>query len=300
MATYDVFISYSRKDTRIVNSICKAFDEVGIKYFIDRRGLSAGNHFPEQLADAIINSKLMLFVGSKNSYISSYTIREITFANDEKGSDFIIPYLIDNSQQPPGVRLLLSGVQRLTIHDTPIGSSLTNEILKRLGVAPPPPPPPPTNDRFGVFHYLHFAVFAPLLVVISSLFFFGLISIPAGRTAAYFNILLTLCLSGTLLCSYWTAFKRKKLSFLILCLLSVLEIFLVCIISWYVYDFAASKNWSYTNKLYVLLNGLGWKMHNKPFSTIALMEIFALLHVGLVCVAMFVRIKGKTLWEELH
>ena len=33
---YDVFISYSRKDSAIADEICKAFDQVGITYFIDR------------------------------------------------------------------------------------------------------------------------------------------------------------------------------------------------------------------------------------------------------------------------
>lgn len=30
---YDVFISYSRKDTKIADIICEAFDKAGITYF---------------------------------------------------------------------------------------------------------------------------------------------------------------------------------------------------------------------------------------------------------------------------
>lgn len=37
---YNVFISYSRKDTKTVNKICNAFDKNGITYFIDRIGIS--------------------------------------------------------------------------------------------------------------------------------------------------------------------------------------------------------------------------------------------------------------------
>ena len=134
MATYDVFISYSRKDTKIVNRICHAFDEAGIRYFIDRKGLSAGSHFPDQLANAILDSTVMLFVGSANSYQSSYTQKKISFANDEKGSSYIIPYLIDDSKQPTGIKFMFAGVQRLTIHDTPIGTALTKKIQERLGI----------------------------------------------------------------------------------------------------------------------------------------------------------------------
>ena len=36
---YNVFISYSRKDTKTVDKICNAFDKNGITYFIDRIGI---------------------------------------------------------------------------------------------------------------------------------------------------------------------------------------------------------------------------------------------------------------------
>ena len=65
---YDIFISYSRKDTEIANRICKAFDQAGITYFIDRQGIGGGMEFPTVLAEAILNCKLMLFLASKNSF----------------------------------------------------------------------------------------------------------------------------------------------------------------------------------------------------------------------------------------
>ena len=67
---YDVFISYSRKDSEVANRICAAFDEVGITYFIDRQGISGGFEFPAVLAEAIINSKIFLYLASGNSYDS--------------------------------------------------------------------------------------------------------------------------------------------------------------------------------------------------------------------------------------
>ena len=65
---YDVFISYSRKDTLIVNKICDALEEQGIKFFIDRKGLAGGGEFPAELEEAIDSSILVLFIASKNSY----------------------------------------------------------------------------------------------------------------------------------------------------------------------------------------------------------------------------------------
>ena len=79
---YDVFISYSRKDSTIADEICEAFGRVGITYFIDRKGIGGGNEFPLELATSILNSQVFLLLGSKNSYESSLT--SITIPNSVK------------------------------------------------------------------------------------------------------------------------------------------------------------------------------------------------------------------------
>ena len=86
---YDVFISYSRKDTEVANKICQAFDEAGISYFIDRRGIVGGMEFPDVLAEAIRESKVFLFLASNNSYASKFTQSEIVYAFNKKQHDTI-------------------------------------------------------------------------------------------------------------------------------------------------------------------------------------------------------------------
>jgi len=130
---YDVFISYSRKDTEVVNKICKAFDEENISYFIDLQGLTGGSEFPEQLATAILNCQKMLFVASKNSYQSKFTKNEITFAYNEKEPESIIPYIIDGSSLPPGLKLIFSGVNIRNIVEHPIDTILVDDFLTLLG-----------------------------------------------------------------------------------------------------------------------------------------------------------------------
>ncbi|MBP3254388.1 MAG: toll/interleukin-1 receptor domain-containing protein [Bacteroidales bacterium] len=49
MKKYDVFISYSRKDTAVADKICAAFDRNNISYFIDRQGIAGGAEFPESI-----------------------------------------------------------------------------------------------------------------------------------------------------------------------------------------------------------------------------------------------------------
>ena len=44
---YDVFISYSRKDSTVADDICNFFKLADISYFIDRSTVSGSDHFIE-------------------------------------------------------------------------------------------------------------------------------------------------------------------------------------------------------------------------------------------------------------
>lgn len=129
---YDIFISYSRKDTEIANRICKAFDQAGITYFIDRQGIGGGMEFPTVLAEAILNCKLMLFLASKNSYNSKFTNSEVTFAFNKKPAGSIIPYIIDDSTLPPSLEFTFSSINIRTIQEHPIETTLINDICLLL------------------------------------------------------------------------------------------------------------------------------------------------------------------------
>lgn len=131
--TYDIFISYSRKDTAVADRICKALDSVGIKYFIDRQGIAGGMEFPLVLARAIVDSTLFLYLASRNSYDSKFTNSEITFAFNEKPKQSILPYIIDGSNLPLEMRFIFSGINWRTLHDHPVETVLVDDLLKLLG-----------------------------------------------------------------------------------------------------------------------------------------------------------------------
>ena len=130
---YDVFISYSRKDIKIADKICKALDNAGISYFIDRESIGGGKDFPKMLADKIINSTIFLLIASKNAYNAKYTPKEIYFAIDEKPSETILPYIVDKSQFPPEYKLAFANIDWLTIEEHPIEPKLVDDLLKLLG-----------------------------------------------------------------------------------------------------------------------------------------------------------------------
>jgi hypothetical protein len=115
MTNYDVFISYSRKDSDVANRIYDALAAEGITCFIDREGISGGADFPTVLSEAIMGAKLMIFVASENSYASEFTQKELTFAVSNKGSRFIFPVIIDGSTLPKNLEFLLSNINWRTL-----------------------------------------------------------------------------------------------------------------------------------------------------------------------------------------
>ena len=129
---YDVFISYSRRDIDVADNICNALDKVGISYFIDRQSVSGGMEFPTVLAQAICDSSVFLFLASKSSYKSKFTINEITFAFNKKDRNQIIPYIIDGSTLPIDLEFVFAGINWRTIKEHPINTILVSDILSLL------------------------------------------------------------------------------------------------------------------------------------------------------------------------
>ena len=130
---YDVFISYSRKDTAIANKVCAAFDKVGISYFIDRQGIGGGLEFPRVLAENIIDSHLFLLLASENAYASKFTTSEIVFAFNKMSKQSILQYIVDGSSLPLELEFTFAGINWRNIADHPIEPVLVSDIMKLLG-----------------------------------------------------------------------------------------------------------------------------------------------------------------------
>lgn len=130
---YDVFISYSRKDTAIADQICAAFDKARISYFIDRQGIGGGMEFPKVLAPAIRESEIFLLLASQNAYDSAYTDREITFAFNKKRGEKMLPYIIDSTFLPEHLELIFSSNNWLIMKSHPIETRLVDDVLRLLG-----------------------------------------------------------------------------------------------------------------------------------------------------------------------
>lgn len=130
---YDVFISYSRKDTGVADEICAALTEAGLTFFIDKEGIEAGQNFPQVLAEAVDSSTVFLFLASQNSFRSKFTRGEVTYAFNHKHSGTIIPYIIDGSEtMPPDLELMLGNFNWRRKELCPIRTQLIEDIRKAI------------------------------------------------------------------------------------------------------------------------------------------------------------------------
>ena len=113
---YDVFISYSRQDYVDEHEVVKAdspvkailefLDAHQISCWFDKEGIYSGSEFVEVIANAIADSKMMLFVSSEHSNESIYTAGEIFEAIEN--NQLIIPIKIDGSKYNKKFKLLLN------------------------------------------------------------------------------------------------------------------------------------------------------------------------------------------------
>ena len=98
---YDIFISYSRADSAIVNTFVQQLEAAGYEVWIDKAGIYTGTRFKSVLVKAIENSKVFLFFSSKDANASRWTANEIAIAIDRQKT--IIPVKLDATHYNPDV-----------------------------------------------------------------------------------------------------------------------------------------------------------------------------------------------------
>ncbi len=131
---YDVFISYSRKDSEIVNQFVKKLTDTGYKVWIDREGIYSGDQFKAVIAKAIKSSSLVVFISSANSNASEWTVKEIGYAL-KKGKT-IIPVKLDDTEYEDSIDFDLINIDFIQHESNQTAatiSRLTESITKHIG-----------------------------------------------------------------------------------------------------------------------------------------------------------------------
>ena len=93
---HDIFISYSRKDTQIVDQFVRSLTDAGYRVWIDRKGIYSGDQFKAKIVRAIKDSAIVLYFSSVNSNASEWTVKEISYSL-KKGKT-IIPIKLDDAE----------------------------------------------------------------------------------------------------------------------------------------------------------------------------------------------------------
>ena len=147
---YDVFISYSRKDSQIVNQFVSKLINAGYKVWIDRKGISGGDTFQSKIVDAIDNSAIVLFFSSVQSNQSQRVIDEICYAQSINKT--IIPIKLDDTKYNREFILRLNRINSIKYDaDQPLLSyqELISSIEDKIRTPPPAPPPAPGGGWRG-------------------------------------------------------------------------------------------------------------------------------------------------------
>ena len=80
---YDVFISYSSDDQKIVEGLSAYLEQHGVRCFVAYRDIPKGTVWAEKITEAIENSKLMVVVFSEHFNSSKQVDREIEMSIEE-------------------------------------------------------------------------------------------------------------------------------------------------------------------------------------------------------------------------
>lgn len=104
--TFDLFISYSRKDKELVHEFVKQLQHKGLSVWIDWSGIKSGDKFKAEIVQAIEESNIVLFFSSVSSNASDWVQKEISIASNRHKT--IIPVKIDDSAYDKNIEVDLT------------------------------------------------------------------------------------------------------------------------------------------------------------------------------------------------
>lgn len=129
-----IFVSYTRADKETVFPfIDKLEKDLNVRCWIDLEGIETGEQFEDVIIRAINDSKIVLFMLSENSLMSSWTKREVYYAEGEKKK--IIPIVIDGGGLRGWYKFHFGNVDYVDIRSNEQCSKLVSNLKNWLGIA---------------------------------------------------------------------------------------------------------------------------------------------------------------------
>ncbi len=302
-----IFISYSRKDISKAKKIKEEIEKItSASCWMDLDGIESGSQFEDVIISAIDNARLVIFLLSENSMQSKWTKDEVRYAYEIRKK--IIPVNIDNCTPSGWFLFKFSGYDVIDYSKSYQKQKFFDDISEWIGDSEKPEQTIVAKKAkkhnslsiYRIYAICQYTVFGAILIAVSSMFFFGLLTMKEGNVAMRYNILLCTCLCGTLYFTYLLFTKKKKKAFYIIALLDIVEIILLCSIAWRIAGYSLTTGYHYNSFLYKLMNGLGIVMKNRGDLLVnILMEFFAVLHIATLFIVIKAKIKGESLWNRL-
>lgn len=130
----EIFISYSRKDTKKVKYIITWLQQQGFSeenIFIDQHNIDGAGVFPKVIANAIKSCKVLIFFASNASVNSDWVKNEVYYAL--KFDKKVLPVFLENVELEEEFDISLSRIQQLNLWDGQEDERLV--VLKKSLVA---------------------------------------------------------------------------------------------------------------------------------------------------------------------
>src|SRR4051812_43318851 len=108
-----IFLSYSRKDFQIMDTLAGQLQQAGFEVWLDRKGIRGGTAWRKEIVMAIEGAAALVVALSPNSAASANVATELDLAKDANKA--IIPLEIRATTIPPEMKYQLIGLQRILL-----------------------------------------------------------------------------------------------------------------------------------------------------------------------------------------
>lgn len=131
---YSFFISYSHKDKHLVDSIKEELNKAEITYWVDSKLKVGERHgFTQDIAQAINDSRFVLFVWSQSSNDSSFVSKEIAYAVEKQKN--IVTYRIDeniDTTENNAIEFNVGNIHRINAYELGRYEAIKQKLIPEL------------------------------------------------------------------------------------------------------------------------------------------------------------------------
>jgi hypothetical protein len=130
--TDTLFVSYARANAKDVLPVIEAAKEHGRSFWIDQKGIAAGQGWAGEIVRAIRTAGGVVVMCSKAAFESDHVKREIYLADRYRKK--LTPVFIEQAEPPEDFEYFFAGVQQLKLFETP-EAERPQALVSALGAA---------------------------------------------------------------------------------------------------------------------------------------------------------------------